>query len=87
MPPKGRVGRHGKRSSTVALVLLMLLMLSIVLLMLLALGILSLPVGSDNVPSLTDRIKFKRLTIDSYISSLLLSFIFPPFLALSGGIY
>lgn len=65
MPPKGRVGRHGKRSSTVALVLLMLLMLTIVLLLLLALGILSLPVGSDNVPSITDRIKFKRLTLDT----------------------
>ncbi|KAL7086058.1 hypothetical protein ACP275_14G315800 [Erythranthe tilingii] len=63
---KGRGSRHqGKRSSTVVLVLSMLLMLTIVLLMLLGLGILSLPVGSDDDSSLIgDRIKLKRLTID-----------------------
>ncbi|KAD7477101.1 hypothetical protein E3N88_00237 [Mikania micrantha] len=55
--------RHqGKRSSTVALVLSMLLMLTIVLLVLLALGIFSLPIGSDDDSSsyLRDRITFKR---------------------------
>ncbi|KAL8202138.1 hypothetical protein R6Q57_011285 [Mikania cordata] len=55
--------RHqGKRSSTVALVLSMLLMLTIVLLVLLALGIFSLPIGSDEDSSsyLRDRITFKR---------------------------
>ncbi|KAI3797315.1 hypothetical protein L1987_32571 [Smallanthus sonchifolius] len=63
---KGRnlLGRHhqGKRSSTVALVLSMLLMLTIVLLVLLALGIFSLPIGSDDDSSfyLHDRITFKR---------------------------
>ncbi|KAI3745773.1 hypothetical protein L6452_08180 [Arctium lappa] len=63
---KGRsyLGRHhqGKRSSTVALVLSMLLMLTIVLLVLLALGIFSLPIGSDDGSSsyLHDRINFKR---------------------------
>lgn len=42
---------HAKRSSsTVALVLSMLLMLTLVLLILLALGILSLPVSSDDAP-------------------------------------
>ncbi|CAH1435412.1 unnamed protein product [Lactuca virosa] len=63
---KGRnyLGRHhhGKRSSTVALVLSMLLMLTIVLLVLLALGIFSLPIGSDDGSSsyLRDHIIFKR---------------------------
>ncbi|XP_024961274.1 probable prolyl 4-hydroxylase 3 isoform X1 [Cynara cardunculus var. scolymus] len=63
---KGRsyLGRHhqGKRSSTVALVLSMLLMLTIVLLVLLALGIFSLPIGSDDGSSsyLNDHITFKR---------------------------
>ncbi|KAL2499295.1 putative prolyl 4-hydroxylase 3 [Abeliophyllum distichum] len=63
---KGRSIRHqGKRFSTVMLVLFMLLMLTIVLLMLLALGILSLPVGSDDESSsVGDRIKFKRVTLD-----------------------
>ncbi|KAL2522210.1 putative prolyl 4-hydroxylase 3 [Forsythia ovata] len=63
---KGRSNRHqGKRFSTVMLVLFMLLMLTIVLLMLLALGILSLPVGSDDESSsVGDRIKFKRVTLD-----------------------
>ncbi|KAL8030748.1 hypothetical protein ABFX02_14G305600 [Erythranthe guttata] len=63
---KGRGSRHqGKRSSTVVLVLSMLLMLTIVLLMLLGLGILSLPVGSDEDSSpIGERIKLKRLTID-----------------------
>lgn len=67
-PPKGRVSRHqGKRTSTVTLVLSMLLMLSVVLLMLLALGILSLPVGSDKEPtSVGNPIKFKRMTLDMY---------------------
>ncbi|XP_073143756.1 probable prolyl 4-hydroxylase 3 [Henckelia pumila] len=62
---KGRASRHqGKRSSTVVLVLSMLLMLSVVLLMLLGLGILSLPIGSDDSPLVADRIKFKRVTIE-----------------------
>ncbi|KAL9144538.1 hypothetical protein ABFS82_14G302300 [Erythranthe guttata] len=63
---KGRGSRHqGKRSSTVVLVLSMLLMLTIVLLMLLGLGIVSLPVGSDEESSpIGERIKLKRLTID-----------------------
>ncbi|EYU36811.1 hypothetical protein MIMGU_mgv1a011044mg [Erythranthe guttata] len=63
---KGRGSRHqGKRSSTVVLVLSMLLMLTIVLLMLLGLGIVSLPVGSDEDSSpIGERIKLKRLTID-----------------------
>ncbi|CAA3020817.1 probable prolyl 4-hydroxylase 3 isoform X1 [Olea europaea var. sylvestris] len=62
---KGRGIRHqGKRSSTVALVLSMLLMLTIVLLMLLALGIFSLPIGSDEDSSIGDRIKLKRLNLD-----------------------
>ncbi|PIN01372.1 Prolyl 4-hydroxylase alpha subunit [Handroanthus impetiginosus] len=64
--PKGRSNRHqGKKSSTVVLVLSMLLMLTIVLLMLLGLGILSLPIGSDedSLP-IGYRIKLKRLTLD-----------------------
>ncbi|KAI7730837.1 hypothetical protein M8C21_026172 [Ambrosia artemisiifolia] len=68
---KGRnlLVRHhqGKRSSTVALVLSMLLMLTIVLLVLLALGIFSLPIGSDVDDDssfyLHDRITFKRKRI------------------------
>ncbi|KAL3840175.1 hypothetical protein ACJIZ3_024766 [Penstemon smallii] len=56
---------HGKRSSTVVLVLSMLLMLSIVLLMLLGLGILALPIGSDeNASPIGDQIKLKRLMLD-----------------------
>ncbi|XP_059633176.1 probable prolyl 4-hydroxylase 3 [Cornus florida] len=51
---------QGKRSSMVALVLAMLLMLTIVLLMLLALGILSLPISSDDSPPIHDRINFGR---------------------------
>ncbi|KAK6118926.1 hypothetical protein DH2020_047334 [Rehmannia glutinosa] len=56
-----RGNRHqGKRSSTVVLVLSMLLMLTVVLLMLLGLGILSLPIGSDEESSpIGDRIKLK----------------------------
>ncbi|XP_076922962.1 putative prolyl 4-hydroxylase 10 [Bidens hawaiensis] len=50
-------GSGSKRSSTVALVLSMLLMLTIVLLVLLALGIFSLPIGSDDGD---DGIAFKR---------------------------
>ncbi|KAI3460431.1 hypothetical protein Pfo_017094 [Paulownia fortunei] len=63
---RGRGNRHqGKRSSTVVLVLSMLLMLTVVLLMLLGLGILSLPIGSDEDASpIGDRIKLKRLTLD-----------------------
>ncbi|KAL2503926.1 putative prolyl 4-hydroxylase 3 [Abeliophyllum distichum] len=62
---KGRGIRHqGKRSSTVALVLSMLLMLTIVLLMLLALGIFSLPIGSDEDSPIGDRIKLKSMTLD-----------------------
>lgn len=63
---KGRGNRHqGRRSSTVVLVLSMLLMLSVVLLMLLGLGILSLPIASDDesLPN-GDRIKLKRLKLD-----------------------
>ncbi|XAR61608.1 Procollagen-proline dioxygenase [Bertholletia excelsa] len=53
--------RHqAKRSSTVALVLAMLLMLTVILLMLLALGILSLPVGSNDSPPIRDRVSFGR---------------------------
>ncbi|KAK6131032.1 hypothetical protein DH2020_035230 [Rehmannia glutinosa] len=61
-----RGNRHqGKRSSTVVLVLSMLLMLTVVLLMLLGLGILSLPIGSDEESSpIGDRIKLKRLKLD-----------------------
>lgn len=65
--PKGRTTtmrqhhHHAKRASTVALVLSMLLMLTLVLLILLALGILSLPVGSDDSPpSIRDSFKFGR---------------------------
>ncbi|GER38785.1 2-oxoglutarate (2OG) and Fe(II)-dependent oxygenase superfamily protein [Striga asiatica] len=62
---RARGNRHqGKRSSTVVLVLFMLLMLSVVLLMLLGLGILSLPIGSDEKSSTVgDRIKLKRLEL------------------------
>ncbi|KAA8537476.1 hypothetical protein F0562_027084 [Nyssa sinensis] len=62
--PKGRNSSRlqGKRSSTVALVLAMLLMLTIVLLMLLALGILSLPISSDDPSPIQDRINFGRKT-------------------------
>lgn len=65
---KARGNRHqGKRSSTVVLVLSMLLMLSVVLLMLLGLGILSLPIPSDEGTSaIGDHIKLKRLKIDVY---------------------
>ncbi|KAI3464771.1 hypothetical protein Pfo_021434 [Paulownia fortunei] len=57
---------HGKKSSTVVLVLSMLLMLTVVLLMLLGLGILSLPIGSDEDSSpMGDRIKLKRMTLDT----------------------
>ncbi|KAG9149034.1 hypothetical protein Leryth_010641 [Lithospermum erythrorhizon] len=66
--PKIRGSRHnqGKRSSTVALVLLMLLMLTIVLLMLLALGILNLPLASQDQPpsAFQDSFKFKRINLD-----------------------
>ncbi|KAL6982653.1 putative prolyl 4-hydroxylase 3 [Sarracenia purpurea var. burkii] len=60
--PKGRNNsRHqAKRSSTFALVLAMLLMLTLVLLMLLALGILSLPVSSDDSSPIQDGAKFGR---------------------------
>lgn len=53
---------HAKRSSsTVALVLSMLLMLTLVLLILLALGILSLPVSSDDAPpGISGSFKFGR---------------------------
>lgn len=63
---KGRGNRHqGRRSSTVVLVLSMLLMLSVVLLMLLGLGILSLPIASDDESLQNgDRIKLKRLKLD-----------------------
>ncbi|KAL6527482.1 putative prolyl 4-hydroxylase 3 [Orobanche gracilis] len=63
---RARGYRHqGKRSSTVILVLSMLLMLTVVLLMLLGLGILSLPIGSDDVSSpVGNRIKLKRLKLD-----------------------
>ncbi|PIN04696.1 Prolyl 4-hydroxylase alpha subunit [Handroanthus impetiginosus] len=63
---KWRGNRHqGKRSSTVVLVLSMLLMVTVVLLMLLGLGILSLPIASDEDSFPTgDRIKMKRMTLD-----------------------
>lgn len=61
--------RHqAKRSSTIALVLSMLLMLTVVLLMLLALGILSLPVGSDDdSSSIPNHLKFGRKIIKNSI--------------------
>ncbi|GMP81731.1 hypothetical protein CsSME_00036344 [Camellia sinensis var. sinensis] len=53
--------RHqAKRLSTVTLVFAMLFMLTLVLLMLLALGILSLPVSSDDSPPMGNRINFGR---------------------------
>nr|GMD22893.1 probable prolyl 4-hydroxylase 3 [Ipomoea batatas] len=63
---KPRGSRHqGRRTSTVSLVLSMLLMLTLVLLMLLALGILNLPIGSDDEPSsIRSRIRFKRMPLD-----------------------
>ncbi|KAM7517306.1 hypothetical protein LguiA_006889 [Lonicera macranthoides] len=65
MPKVRNISRHqAKRTSTVALILSMLLMLTIVLLMLLALGILSLPIASDDDSSpIRDRITFKRRSL------------------------
>ncbi|XP_052203547.1 probable prolyl 4-hydroxylase 3 [Diospyros lotus] len=62
MAKRSNISRHhqGKRSSTVVLVLAMLLMLTLVLLMLLALGILSLPVSSEDSPPIRDRLKLGR---------------------------
>lgn len=69
MPKVRNISRHqAKRTSTVALVLSMLLMLTIVLLMLLALGILSLPIASDDDSSpIRDRITFKRRSLVMYV--------------------
>ncbi|CAH9128049.1 unnamed protein product [Cuscuta epithymum] len=63
---KARVSRHQwKKTSTLSLVLSMLLMLSLVLLMLLALGILNVPIRSDDEPSFSrSRIRFKRSALD-----------------------
>ncbi|KAJ7957916.1 Prolyl 4-hydroxylase alpha-like protein [Quillaja saponaria] len=56
---KGRYTRvQGKKRSTFMLVLSMLFMLSLVLLMLLALGIVSLPISTDDSP--TDLSSFRR---------------------------
>lgn len=90
---KGRIlnyRHHAKRSSTIALVLSMLLMLTVVLLMLLALGILSLPVGSDDdSSSIPNHLKFGRKIIknsmyarthaSTWINLLSLSFFLPEF--------
>ncbi|XP_030950817.1 probable prolyl 4-hydroxylase 3 [Quercus lobata] len=57
---KGRYSRlHGKKWSTITLVLFMLFVLSLVLLMLLALGIVSLPISSDDSPP-NDLSSFRR---------------------------
>ncbi|GMH20524.1 hypothetical protein Nepgr_022365 [Nepenthes gracilis] len=62
---KARQNRlSAKRSSAVMLVLSMLFMLTIVLLMLLALGILSLPVGSEEARSARDLSSFGRRVLE-----------------------
>ena len=63
---KGRYSRlHGKKWSTITLVLFMLFVLSLVLLMLLALGIVSLPISSDDSPP-NDLSSFRRRIITRY---------------------
>ncbi|GMY28173.1 probable prolyl 4-hydroxylase 3 [Fagus crenata] len=61
---KGRHSRlHGKKWSTITLVLFMLFMLSVVLLMLLALGIVSLPISTEDSPP-NDLSYFTRRTVE-----------------------
>lgn len=61
---KGRYTRlHGRKWSTATLVFSMLFMLSVVLLMLLALGIVSLPVSSDDSPP-NDLSSFRRRIVE-----------------------
>lgn len=63
---KGRYSRfHGKKWSTITLVLFMLFVLSLVLLMLLALGIVSLPISSDDSPP-NDLSSFRRMIVTRY---------------------
>jgi prolyl 4-hydroxylase len=63
---KGRHSRlHGKKWSTITLVLFMLFMLSVVLLMLLALGIVSLPISTEDSPP-NDLSYFTRRTVERY---------------------
>lgn len=63
---KGKYSRlHGKKWSTITLVLFMLFMLSLVLLMLLALGIVSLPISSDDSPP-NDLSSFRRRIVTKY---------------------
>ena len=63
---KGRYTRlHGRKMSTFMLVLSTLFMLSVVLLMLLALGILSLPMSSDDSPP-NDLSGFRRRIVERY---------------------
>lgn len=63
---KGKYSRlHGKKWSTITLVLFMLFMLSLVLLMLLALGIVSLPISSDDSPP-NDLSSFRRRIVTRY---------------------
>lgn len=59
---KGRQSR--KRASTLTLILSMLLMLTVVLLLLLALGILSLPVSSDDLHPAHDLSNFGRKVLE-----------------------
>ncbi|GMN35869.1 hypothetical protein TIFTF001_005591 [Ficus carica] len=61
---KGRYTRlHGRKWSTATLVFSMLFMLSVVILMLLALGIVSLPVSSDDSPP-NDLSSFRRRIVE-----------------------
>ncbi|KAI4316989.1 hypothetical protein L6164_024906 [Bauhinia variegata] len=61
---KVKYGRiQGKKWSTFTLVLSMLFMLSVVLLMLLALGMVSLPISTDDSPP-TDLSAFRRKTVE-----------------------